>query len=207
MRALTAFVALWVAVPTAQADARSWTFRVLLDNREIGQHRFTLDGPEDQRELKSEARFDVRLLFINAYRYRHEAVEHWNGNCLRSLASRTETNGEHLAVSAVTEGSRLVVANAAGRSEHEGCVMSFAYWNPQILNATHLLNSQTGELVPVTVTAQGAETVVVRGQPRAARHYRISGPDLRIDVWYADEDWVALEALAGGGRRLHYELM
>ena len=207
MRALITFVALCVAAPVAQAEARSWTFRVLLDNREIGQHRFSLDGPDEQRELRSEARFDARVLFINAYRYRHEAVEHWNGNCLRSLDSRTETNGERLAVSAVTEGSRLVVANAASRSEHEGCVMSFAYWNPQILKASHLLNSQTGELLPVTVTAQGAETVVVRGDPRAAQHYRISGPGLRIDVWYVDKDWVALEALAGGNRRLHYELM
>lgn len=207
MRVLIALVALCFVVPAAQAEARSWTFRVLLDDRDIGQHRFTLDGPDDRRELRSEARFDVRLLFINAYRYRHEAVEHWDANCLRSLDSRTDTNGKRLAVSAVTEGNRLVVAHAASRSEHQGCVMSFAYWNPQILTANRLLNSQTGELLPVTVTSQGAATVVVRGVPRAAQHYQISGPSLKIEVWYADADWVALEALTDGGRRLRYELI
>ena len=207
MRALIALVALCCAAPAAQAEARSWNFRVMLDDRDIGQHRFTLDGPDDRRELRSEARFDVRLLFINAYRYRHEAVEHWDGNCLHSLDSHTETNGKRLAVSAMTEGNRLVVAHATSRSEHEGCVMSFAYWNPQILNASQLLNSQTGELQPVTVTPQGAATLLVRGVPRAAQRYRISGPGLQIDIWYADADWVALEALTDGGRRLRYELI
>jgi hypothetical protein len=207
MRVLIALVALCCVVPAAQAEARSWNFRVMLDNRDIGQHRFTLDGPDDRRELRSEARFDVRVLFINAYRYRHEAVEHWDGNCLRSLDSHTETNGKRLAVNAVTEGNRLVVARATSRSDHEGCVMSFAYWNPQILTASRLLNSQTGELLPVTVTPQGATTVVVRGVPRAAQHFKINGPSLKIEVWYADADWVALEALTDGGRRLRYELI
>jgi hypothetical protein len=202
-----AAVALFLALPAAQAEMRSWNFRVLLDDREIGQHQFTLDAAGDQRELRSEARFDVRLLFINAYRYRHAALERWNGNCLQSLVSRTETNGERLAVNALARGSRLVVERPEGRDEHEGCVMSFAYWNPQILTARHLLNSQTGELLPVTVTSRGEETVAVRGVPRTAQRYRISAPGLHIDVWYADVGWVALEAPAAGGRRLRYELM
>ena len=51
-------------------------------------------------ELRSEARFDVRFLFVSAYRYEHEAVERWQGGCLRELQSRTVTNGERVAVSA-----------------------------------------------------------------------------------------------------------
>lgn len=85
--------------------------------------------------------------------------------------------------------------------------MTFAYWNPQILKARRLLNAQTGELLPVTVTPQGEETVEVRGKPVAAHRYRISGPRLQIDLWYAGARWVALEALAEGGRRLRYELI
>jgi hypothetical protein len=205
MRALIAFAALCCAVSAARAETRSWALRGWLDERAIGQHRFTLEGSGEQRELRSEARFDVRLLFIRAYR--HEALEHWNRNSLHSLVSRTETNGERLAVSAVADGGRLVVTHAAGRSEHAGCVMSFAYWNLQILNANPLLNSPTGERLPVTVTPQGATTVVVRGEPRAAPHYRISAPGLPIDVWYVEANWVSLEAPTSDGRRLRYELI
>jgi hypothetical protein len=204
---LIAFAALFLALPAAASDDRTWNFRVMLDNREIGEHQFTLGTAGDDRELRSEARFDVRLLFVNAYRYRHLALERWNGNCLRSLVAHTETNGETLAVNAETRDGRLVVVRPAAREAHDGCVMSFAYWNPQILKARQLLNSQTGELLPVQVTPQGEETLPVRGEPRAAQRYRIQAPGLEIDLWYADDRWVALQARAAGGRRLRYELM
>lgn len=206
MKILAAAV-LCLALPAAHAEIRAWNFRVLLDDREIGQHDFTLRSTGDQRELRSEARFDVRVLFVNAYRYRHEAAERWDGNCLQSLVAQTETNGERVAVSASAREGRLVVDRPEGREAHDGCVMSFAYWNPQILKARRLLNSQTGEVLPVTVTAQGEEAVRVRGQPRAAQRHRITAPGLEIDLWYAEGRWVGLEAAAAGGRRLRYELM
>jgi len=84
--------------------------------------------------------------------------------------------------------------------------MSFAYWDPRILTARRLLNSQTGELLPVQVATLGEETLDVRGQRVAAQRHRISGPQLQIDLWYSAGGWVALEALAQGGRRLRYEL-
>ena len=44
--------------------------------------------------------------------------------------------------------------------------------------------------------------------------YQFSGNSLehraeqvQIDLWYADGQWIALEALALGGRRLRYELI
>ena len=207
MRSLLAAILFVTGVFPAHAELNAWNFRVLLDGREIGRHQFTLRGTGEERELRSEARFDVRVLYVSVYRYLHEAVERWNGNCLQSLVSRTESNGESRSVSAAARGNRLAVERLEGRDEHEGCVMSFAYWNPQILNARRLLNSQTGELLPVTVTPRSEETVAVRGAPRTAQRYRISAPGLEIDVWYADISWVALEAPAAGGRRLRYELM
>jgi hypothetical protein len=85
--------------------------------------------------------------------------------------------------------------------------MSFAYWNPRILQARRLLNAQTGEVVPVTVAAQGEEMVDVRGRKVLAQRQRLSGPKLSIDLWYAGGEWVALQSEAGGGRRLIYRLM
>ncbi len=206
MRLLAALFLLIAGTPPSLAATGDWDFRVLLDGREIGRHRFTLAGAGEGVVLRSEAQFDVRVLFISAYRYVHEAVERWQDGCLQSLASRTETNGERIAVNAQSQGGRLAVTGPAGIDLHDGCVMSFAYWDPRILQAERLLNSQTGELVPVQVTPRGQETVLVRGQLRPASRHRISGPDLSIDLWYADGRWVALEALAEGGRRLRYEL-
>ncbi|MGB8325962.1 MAG: DUF6134 family protein [Steroidobacteraceae bacterium] len=207
MKSLLATLLLATALPVAHADVNVWNFRVLLDDREIGRHQFTLRSAGGEHELRSEARFDVRVLLFSAYRYKHVADERWDGDCLQSLVSRTETNGERQAVNATESGGRLVVDRPAGRAEHGGCVMSFAYWNPRILEARRLLNAQTGELVPVTVTPQGDETIAVRKLPVAAQRYRISGPGLQVDIWYSGGRWVALEAPAAGTRRLRYELI
>ena len=204
---LAAIVLLLSVALTCQASADGdWNFRVTLDGREIGSHRYVLEPGGQGTVLRSQADFDVRFLFVTAYRYDHEAVERWQDGCLRALESRTDTNGEVIAVNAVAGSGGLAVARPEGRDVHSGCVRSFAYWDRQLLESDRLLNSQTGELVPVQVTLQGQERVRVRGDERVASRYRISGPDLQIDVWYADGDWVGLEALTDGGRLLRYEL-
>lgn len=187
------FTVLLLAAAPACAEARAWDFRVFLDEREIGRHRFTLSGRGAERELRSEARFDVRVLLIPAYRYRHDALERWRGDCLVSLSATTDDNGEPSAVD--------------WRGQSGACEMSFAYWNPRILQARRLLNAQTGEVVPVTATAQGEETVQVRGRLVLAQRHRLTGPKLAIDLWYAGGEWVALQSEAAGGRRLVYRLM
>ena len=202
---LTAFL-LVNGIASAHAELNTWKFRVLLDDREIGSHQFTLRGTGEGRELHSEAQFDVRFLFVNLYRYRHEAIERLNGDCLQSLVSNTETNGKSQSVRANVRGNRLVVDRPERRDEHTGCVMSFAYWNPRILNAKLLLNSQTGELLPVTVSPQGEETIEVRGKRVTAQRHRLRAAEMTIDLWYAGNEWVALESPTEGGRHLRYVL-
>ena len=187
-------VAAWLLAATAaSAQARDWHFRVLLDDAEIGRHRFTLRENGAGRELRSEARFTVTFLAIPVYRYEHQATETWSDGCLRALDSRTDDDGERLAVN--------------WRAPEGGCHMSFAYWNPQILKADRLLNAQTGEMQPVQVQALGEESIEVRGTRVRAQRYRLSAPRLQIDIWHDDGNWVALESLAKGGRRLRYELL
>lgn len=207
MRAMTALLLLLAAPIPALAAVGDWDFRVLLDGSEIGRHRYTLESEGQSQSLRSEARFDVRLLFISVFRYDHKALERWNSGCLQSLDSRTETNGKQIAVTASAGDGRLVVERPSGRDEYEGCVMSFAYWDPRILEAERLLNSQTGEFVAVQIFAKGTEAVAVRGKTVTAVRHRIQGRGLEIDLWYADGNWVALEALTDGGRRLRYELL
>lgn len=177
----------------APAWGKTWSFRVLLDEREIGTHRFTLTERGTEHELVSEAAFRVTFLGFNAYRYRHNATERWREGCLQSLVSRTDDNGE---------------THAVDWSAPGGCVMSFAYWNPVILGARHLLNGQTGELEPVKVTPLGKDRIDVGGSPVPAQRYRISGRKLVIDLWYSEgREWIALETTAGGKRRLRYRLV
>jgi hypothetical protein len=198
---------LFAFIAPAQAESRAWNFRVFLDDREIGYHHFTLRAQGEERELKSEARFNVELLFFTAYRYTHEATERWRGQCLSELRAQTNDNGRRYQLEAARIGERLVVAKTRGREDLHGCVMTFAYWNPRMLNQGRLLNAQTGEYVNVTVTPGGEEALLVRGNPVMARRYALRGPDLAIDLWYSpSNEWLALESTTEGGRRLRYQI-
>lgn len=193
--------------PAAASGEREWNFRVLLDDAEVGWHRYVVRAQGDSTEVLSHANFDVPFLFLYAYRYRHEARERWRGNCLDGLESRTVTNGKVEEVDAVAADGALRVTGPAGDARLPPCVMSFAYWDPRILQADRLLNSQTGEWVPVRVEARGIERVTVAGRSIPATRHRLSTPELRIDLWYADGRWVGLAAPTPGGRILRYVLL
>jgi hypothetical protein len=181
-----------------------WNFDVSLDERAIGEHRFTLRTDDESRELTSEASFRVRILFIDAYRYEHRARERWKGDCLESLEARTDTNGKTIEVSGERASRDFRVQTAGTAQLLDDCVQTFAYWNPSILDARRLLNPQTGEYVDVKVLHMGRE--VMAG--KLADRYRLSSrgrTPLEIDIWYTPaRDWVALESRTPEGRRLRY---
>lgn len=185
---------------------KQWNFRVLLDGDEIGQHRFTVNGAPDARSVRSEARFAVKLLFINAYRYAHLATEQWNGDCLTQIEAQTDDNGQALAVRGSKRGDQFEVNGPQGKANAPTCVMSFAYWNPRMLQQGKLLNAQTGELQPVQINALGQESLPVRGTPQTTQRYALRGDKLHIDLWYdAQGDWVQLESRLPNGRTLRYQ--
>lgn len=181
-------------------------FRVLLNGEPIGQHRFELRSDGDAREVISQADFKVRFLFVDVYRYRHTARERWNGDCLESLDARTVVNGDTETVDASRSGDGLAVKATRSQGVYEGCVRSFAYWNPTILDSGRLLNSQTGEYLPVRVLPLGEERIPVNGKYKPTQRYRLTGKDIDIDLWYThDKQWVALESRVENGHRLRYE--
>lgn len=199
--------ALYLGSAAAMAQDQTWDFQVLLDDAVIGHQSYVLRDTATGRELKTEARFEVRVLFIPAYRYTHQATERWRGNCLVGLHARTDDDGERSAVSAEQQDRQITVTTAQGSQSVAGCVMSFAYWNPEILGQTRLLNTQTGKFETVTVAALGSEKIVARGASVVARRYRITGPKHPIDLWYgADQQWLALQSTLDKGRILRYQL-
>ncbi len=203
-------LAIW-SVTTAPAKATvptlNWEFNVLLDDKEIGYHTFSVIQDGALQRFETEAKFDVKFLFITAFRYRHQNVESWSDGCLASIDATTNSNGKELAVTGRSADGRFELLDNAETADLPECVQTFAYWNPDILQARQLLNSQTGEYENVEVTLEGDDVVTVGDEPIAAERYRLSAKAGDITLWYASADrrWLALEAPAKGGRTIRYE--
>ncbi len=190
-------------------QAKDWSFEVWLDKQNIGTHSFSLE----QNKLLSRADFKVKVLFINAYRYQHQADETWQGQCLNQLSARTTENKVLTEVKGQLQGGQFAIESNGRKQTLPACVMTFAYWNPEILKQTRLLNPQNAEYLDVTVTDQGLKDIVVKGQTVSAHQYYLLGKfenkeKLKITLWYdQQQQWVALESITPEGYKIVYKLI
>lgn len=192
------------ALNARASTPREWRFDVFLGDRPIGTQVFEVTEEGARERVRTQASFDVNILFVNAYSYRHRNEEVWERGCLASIDSTTDDNGKPYRLKGASASNGFAVETQASRATLPACVRTFAYWNPEYLNAHRLLNAQTGEYEDVTLRALGDETLQVRGERRSARRYALEGSTLRIDLWYSpDNDWLALESKKGG-RTIRY---
>lgn len=201
-------LALLLQSTAALAQQDEWNFRVFLDDREIGTHDFTLQRENGLEQVSSAADFEYKLLFVKLYDYQHRNTEHWQGDCLVKINSRTDANGDKFKVQGSLGEEGFLLETGDGQEVLPTCVMTFAYWNPEFLNSSALLNSQNGELLSVEISDPEPDQLMVRGSMRAAFKYRLQAGEMNIRLWYSESnEWLALETDARGGRVLRYELL
>lgn len=191
------------------AWANEWNFDVYLDGSKIGEHTFVL---KDATELTSTANFKVKILFFNAYQYDHKAVETWQGDCLNKLSAHTVEDNVSTTVNAKLSGQSLHVDDGKTKQNLPACSMTFAYWNPKIVEQTKLLNPQNAEYLDTKFKKLGSEQIEVKGKKIVATHYQLDGslagkPKLNIELWYnAANEWVALQSTTPEGYKIIYKL-
>lgn len=206
IKKLVVLVGFLLAAPLLQA--KEWAFDVYLDKSKIGSHTFTLND----NTLTSKAKFNVKVLFIEAYKYDHTAKEQWSGDCLSALEANTTENKVVTKVNGKLEGGAFNVKNGSVDQALPACVMTFAYWNPKILAQSKLLNPQNAEYLDTTITKLGSAQIDVKGKPTETTHYKITGAlkgvkKLNIELWYnQDNDWVALKSVTPEGYNIIYKL-
>ncbi|MGZ8382420.1 MAG: DUF6134 family protein [Nitrospira sp.] len=193
--------------PAWSATSQTYDFKVFLGKDEIGRQRFDVSSEGERTQVRVDAQFKVTFLYITVYTYRHTNVETWEGACLREIRAETDDNGDSFFVNGILRNGRLQVETQAGDWSGEGCMKTFAYWNSEWITGERLLNSQTGELQPVSIRVVGEETIPVLGVPTRTTHRRIVTDKFAVDLWYTlNGRWVALQSTTKKGDTLRYTL-
>ena len=186
---------------------QQWRFKVYLDEQMIGYHTVTVNPEKTRAKVEVEASFNVKFLFFTAYSYLHNTQETWENNCIKTIESRTNDNGELLYVTGQQEDQQLVLNTHAGSQSLPGCVRTFAYWDPRLLQASRLLNTQTGEYLDVSINYIAAEDLTINGDLIVAKRYRLQAESIVIDLWYSESmQWLALQTTTERGNQLRYQL-
>jgi hypothetical protein len=199
---------LFFATANASSEApRRLNFDVFLDERPIGFQHFDLQPTRDGVRVVTQAEFEVKVLRITAFEYDHRNEELWSGRCLQAIESTTNSNGTPYRVSG-RAGEAGFVLGGGGLGRRLGdCVGTFAYWDrSQLAGRDRLLNSQTGEYVPVEVRPLGAGSLTLGGRDVRVERFALSGRNIDITLAYAADsgEWLALDSRLESGRMLRY---
>ena len=193
--------------PAWSNTSRSYEFTVFLDEQEIGRQRFEVSSEGEQTHVQVDAQLEVKFFFITFYTYRHTNVERWESDCLREIRSNTEDNGDDYFVNGTYQNGQLQVQTQTGNWSSDECIKTFAYWDPEWITGERLLNSQTGELLAVSIRSMGEEMISVQGIPTRTTRRQIITDEFTVDLWYAKNGrWVALQSTTTKGELLRYVL-
>lgn len=174
--------------------AKTWNFDAILNGEIIGQHSFIYhDG-----KTTSQANFNFEFLLMDFF-YKHSSLETWNGDCLASISSNTNNDGDLLEVNGYLTDTHFLVTSNSKSKKLPLCIMTFVYGNPAILKQNKLMNSQNGEYIKVNIQFIKQEYIVVKGDKILANLWEIKGDgsndDLFIQLWYDQNmEWVGLKS-------------
>jgi hypothetical protein len=191
------------------ASAKEWNFDVFLDKSKIGQHTFTLNN----NTLLSRAKFNVKVLFINAYQYDHTSKEQWENDCLTEIDVDTTEDKVNTKVKGQKTASGFEISDGKSNQILPACSMTFAYWNPKILTQIKLLNPQNAEYLDTTFENLGSDNILLKGKLTETTHYKLKGAlngknKLNIELWYNQKnEWVALKSTTPEGYIITYKLI
>jgi len=197
---------------TSENFTRVWDFNATLDGDPIGNHRFEVIETKYGVTVNTTAQLDVKFLFITVYSYKHNNVEKWTNDCLVSLNSDTDDNGDISSVELLKEGDKSRITTQNTSVIESSCVRSFSYWDRELLKSGALLNSQTGEIINVDFTYIGSESLAVNDRMIKSNRYQLLGMDkdgieIEIDLWYSDNNrWIGLQSKLENGSFLRYQL-
>ncbi|MEO8308784.1 MAG: DUF6134 family protein [Pseudomonadota bacterium] len=199
-------MSLLLAAHAAAAGDTHLDFEVFLDAKPVGTHQFDIQNLADGTQtIRSVAVFDVKILGLFAYRYHHQASETWKQGCLARMDASTDDNGRKIQVSGGLHGDSFQLDQPKSLVR-EGCIISYAYWDPAILlRQRELLNPGTGQFDAVQIDSLGEQTIVSRGADVKADHYRLRNGNRAIDLWYSQAgEWLQLDSTTPLNRTLHY---
>lgn len=189
------------------AEELRWRFKVYLDDAEVGYYTLQLTKQEHRVRVDSAAQFNVKWLFFNAYRYTHQSQEVYQGNCLTGIHSTTNDNGDTYTVRGEADNRQFVVVTQNDQYTLPSCPMTFAYWNPAMLDKDRLLNAQTGQYTDVNIGKTGTELVQIAHQKVTADRYKLITKGKQIVLWYTKDGlWIGLESQLENDRKLRYQL-
>lgn len=202
----------WTLVPAladpVSSGTQTSTFAVMRNDTQIGSHTISIDRNGANTTIQSVTHVEVKLGFLTVYRFEQQETEHWSDGKFLAMQSTTDDNGTlHKAVATTANGAILVKSGDGHSCQMAAGTLPLSPWNFAVLAQRHALDPRDGNLVNVSVSDRGEDTLLLHGHAERAHHYVISS-GYSQEVWYDDSGrLVQLEFIGSDGSAIFYKLV
>ena len=210
-RAAFAALALLVSAPAfAQADWQPsdgdrLEFDVFRDGSKFGKHIVVFRKTGDALTVDSDIDLKVALGPVTLFHYVHDVTERYTAGRLMSVAAKTKKDGKWKSLAANAVEGGLNVIGAAFKGLQSSTVIPSTHWNIEEMKQAAMFSTETGAMLPMTVTDQGIEKVKVGAGLIDARKYTVKS-EITASFWYdASGRWVKC-AFEAQGSKVDYVL-
>lgn len=193
------------AVPTPGADGL--VFRIMRGSDEIGEHRVTLRRRDDRTvEVRTDIDVEVKFALLTVYSFHQRVASLWRDGRMVAAEIRIDDQGEVRELTVSEEGDGLLVRSSAGRRHiPAGTVTDIDFWTPEITRRDQVLDSSTGELVPLETRPGPVERLDLGSLTVRARRFSLRANRGRSGVvWYTDDGTWVRGRLRTRGEELDY---
>jgi len=209
---ILAILAAFLLVPLS-AHASTWRpgdgdrleFDVFRDGGPLGHHIVTFAREGETLTVDTDIQLKVTFGPLTFFEYIHDVTETYVGDRLVWVGSRTKNDGKWKTLSAKAVTGGLNVTGEAFRGILSGLVVPSTHWNMEEMKQSAMFSTETGEMLPMSVTDRGIERVKVGATMIDARRYDVKS-DLAASFWYdAEGRWVKC-AFEAEGSKIDYVL-
>jgi hypothetical protein len=146
---------------------------------------------EHTQTVEVHARVDVRIYFVR-YTYSYDGTEEWKQGRLMELRSSANDNGKTMSVSAEASGNKLAVRLADGITDYRWDVWTTTYWRLAAQRFRNqgvpLIDADTGKYLEGSLIFVGNESLGIAGRTINCAHYRLTAPNINVNLWYDDRE-------------------
>jgi hypothetical protein len=194
----------------AADETETRQFVIHVDGKPAGQYLMTITkGPGGVETMSAQASVRVRVL-IKTYEYSYQGTEQWKDGRLQQLQSTANDDGTRYAVQAAAEGEALRVTVNGQTHMAKGDSWPTTHWKlppgKYHNNAVPLLDADTGKEMNGHLQYVGAQQLNVGGKAQNCHHFRVTGGQSPVDLWYDGDHRLVQEAFTVEGHRTAFLL-
>lgn len=207
---LLALIGMSAAALPAQAQTEHREFNVQVDGKPAGQSTLSIAKQIDGSFIVTgQVTVKVKQI-VGSYSYTYSGSETWKDGKLVQLRSTSNDNGKRFDVTAHGDAKALrVVANSREHSLRPES-WTTSYWKLADAkfhnNIVPILDVDTGKEISGRLSYVGAEQMQVAGQAGNCYHFRVTGGQGPVDLWFDAQHLLVRQEFTEDGHRTVVQL-